>query len=247
VNRKQARGARKAVGVPGPRSYRVKYRKQARGARKAVGVPGPRSYRVKYDAAHVGSLAFTPEEVSTLLARVANVRDSAILELAVSTGIRREDLVAIRLEGLDLERGFLTFYESKKARTRTVPVDGRTLVTLRRYVETHRRGADASPWLFPGGRRDRRETERGLSASQHHLSGFAAWGILRKWTTAAGLPPRPFHALRATCYKLCKARGWSVEQASALIGDTVRTAAEVYVVATPGELKEAARERPILT
>lgn len=219
-------------------------RKQRRPRRQE---PGPRSYRAKFDAAHVGSLAFTPDEVGTLLGKVDNVRDSALLELAVSTGIRREDLVAIRLEGVDLERGFLTFYESKKRRTRPVPVDGRTLVTLRRYVETLPRGTDASPWLFPGGRRDRRETEKGLSASQHHLSGRAAWNVLRAWTDAAQLTARPFHALRATCYKLCKARGWSVEQAAALIGDTVRIAAEVYGVATPGELKEAARERPILT
>lgn len=220
-------------------------RKHGSKPRKALDPP-PRSYRARYDAAHVGSLALTPAEVSTLLDRVDNVRDSALLELAVSTGIRREDLVAVRLEGVDTERGFLTFYESKKRRTRPVPVDGRTLVTLRRYVESLPRGTDASPWLFPGGRRDRRETRLGLAASQHHLSGFAAWGILRRWLTVAGLKPRPFHALRATCYKLCKARGWSVEQAAALIGDSVRIASEVYGVATPAELREAARDHPIL-
>lgn len=221
--------------------------RKLRGRRKSPpGSPGPTTYRAKYDAAHVGALAFVPEEVERLLEKVDNVRDLALLELAVSTGIRREDLVGIRREGIDLERGFLTFYETKKRKTRTVPVDGRPLVTLRRYVDTLPRGSAASPWLFPGGRRDRREIQRGDPASAHHLSGFAAWTILRRWTTAAGLPNRPFHALRATCYKLCKARGWSVAQAAALIGDTVHTAEEVYGVATPGELKEAARDRPIL-
>ena len=154
----------------------------------------------------------------------------------------------MRIEGLDLAAGTLAFYESKKGRARTVPlglVDGRVAQTLRRYVASLPTDRRASPWLFPGGRRDRAETRRGIAASHHHLSGRAAWTVLRAWAAATDLPLRPFHALRATCYKLCKARGWTVEQAAAHIGDTVRVAGEVYGVATPSEIAEAARQRPI--
>jgi integrase/recombinase XerD len=184
------------------------------------------------DVRHAGSVALTPDEVRRLLAPIDRLEDRALLELAVTTGIRREDLVAIPLEGLDLDAGMLTFYESKKRRTRRLPLDGTALVTLRSYVRTLPKGGR---WLFPSPRLKGR-----------HETGRLAWNVLNRWLDVAGLPRRPFHALRATAYKLAKARGWSVEQAAALLGDTIRVAMEFYGVATPGELRETVRERPLL-
>jgi integrase len=154
------------------------------------------------------------------------------LELALSTGIRREDVCAIPLEGVDLIRGTVRFYESKKRRTREVPVQGKVLVTLRTYVRTLRKGEH---WLFPSPR-----------LSGKHQTGRFAWTIWNRWLDQAGLPRRPFHATRATAYKLAKARGWPVELASALLGDTIRVAQEFYGVATPAELLEIARAHPLL-
>ena len=184
------------------------------------------------DVRHAGSVALTPDEVRRLLAPIDRLEDRALLELAVTTGIRREDLVAIPLEGLDLDSGFLTFYESKKRRTRRLPLDATALVTLRSYVRTLPKGGR---WLFPSPR-----------LAGRHQTGRLAWNVLNRWLDAAGLPRRPFHALRATAYKLAKARGWSVEQAAALLGDTIRVAMEFYGVATPGELRETVRKRPLL-
>lgn len=205
--------------------------------------PAKNPYLTRYGAAHVGSLALTPSEVELLLAKVDNPRDAALLAVAISTGIRREDVVAIRLGDVDAERGEITFHESKKRRTRSVPIDGGGLRALRHYVHALPRGQE---WLFPGGHGNR-PGSRPKEGPGRHLSGFAAWLILQKWLDAAGIKRRPFHALRSTCYKLAKARGWTPEEAAALIGDTVRVAMEVYGVSTPGELKEAARGRPILT
>jgi integrase len=184
------------------------------------------------DVRHAGHLALTLDEVERLLAPVDRLEERALLELALTTGIRREDLAAIPLEGLDLDRGMLRFYESKKRRTREVPVAGRPLVTLRTYVRSLEKG---ERWLFPSPRRE-----------GQHQTGRFGWTILNRWLDVAGLPRRPFHALRATAYKLAKARGWSVELSAALLGDTVRVAMEFYGVATPGELLETARERPLI-
>jgi integrase len=177
-------------------------------------------------------VALTPDEVERLLRPIDRLEERVLLELALSTGIRREDVVAIPLEGLDLERGMVRFYESKKRRARSVPIQGPTLVTLRTYVRGLPKG---ERWLFPSPRR------RGK-----HQTGRFAWSILNRWLDETGLPRRPFHALRATAYKLAKARGWSVELAAALLGDTIRVAQEFYGVATPGELLETARDKPLL-
>ncbi len=181
---------------------------------------------------HAGQVALTPDEVEQLLRQVDRLEERALLELVLTTGLRREDVVSVPLEGLDVERGTLRFYESKKRRTREVPVQGRTLITVRTYVRTLPKG---ERWLFPSPRR-----------SGRHQTGRFAWTILNRWLDVAGLPRRPFHALRATAYKLAKARGWSVELAAALLGDTIRTAQEFYGVATPGELLQVARDKPLL-
>lgn len=181
---------------------------------------------------HAGTLALTPDELEAVLMPIDRLEERALLELAASTGIRREDICGIPLEGLDLARGMVRFYESKKRRTREIPVQGRALVTLRTYARTLEKG---ERWLFPSPRR-----------AKQHQTGRFAWTIWNRWLDRAGLPRRPFHAIRATAYKLAKQRGWSVELAAALLGDTIRVAQEFYGVATPGELLETARVHPLL-
>jgi len=68
----------------------------------------------------------------------------------------------------------------------------------------------------------------------------------QKYLTAAGVESKPFHALRATCIKLCQQRGWSVEQAAKLLGDTIRVVQEHYTTPSNEELKQVAREKPII-
>lgn len=179
-----------------------------------------------------GEYALTAAELGRLLEAVDRLDDLALLQLAAVTGIRREDVVAVPLEGLNLARGDLTFYESKKGRTRTVPIDPGVVVTLRRYVRTLPR---RSKFLFPARHED-----------APHLSGRSAHRIFNRWLLVAGLAPRPFHALRGTAYKLARARGWTVEQGAALIGDSVGVAMLYYGATTVGELSELVRARPLL-
>ena len=181
---------------------------------------------------HAGLVALTPEEVERVLEPVDVLEERALLELALTTGIRREDLVSIPLEGVDLDRGAVRFFEHKKGRNREVPVQGRALVDLRTHVRKLDRG---ERWLFPSPRK-----------SGAHQTGRFAWNIWNKWLRRAGLDQRPFHATRATAYKLAKAKGWPVELAAAILGDTVRVAEAYYGTPTPGELAQIARERPLL-
>ena len=186
-------------------------------------------------AEHSGQFALTLSEVQILLEAVTDVRDSALLTLAIGSGIRREDLVAVKLADFEPERSVLRFYESKKRKVRTVILDPKATVALQRWLGY--RGRE-SQWIFPSDYR--------FSNPRGHLSGRAAYNILQRWLAHVGLPGRPFHSLRATCYKLAKARGWSIELAAAQLGDTVRVAQEFYGVATPGEISQAMKDRPLL-
>ena len=83
-----------------------------------------------------GRDALTEDEVRLLLKHTKIFRDRTLLSLAISTGIRREDLVAIRMEGVDTETGVVSFHESKKGRTWRAVVSGEALEWLRMYVNS---------------------------------------------------------------------------------------------------------------
>lgn len=181
---------------------------------------------------HSGEVALTPDELRRLLEPIDRIEEQALLELGATTGIRREDIVAIPFEGVDLDARRVKFYEAKKRRTRTVPIDPKVAKTLAQYVRTLPKG---ERWLFPSPRR-----------KGEHQTGRFAWTILNRWLDRAGLPRPPFHALRGTAYKLAKSKGWPVSLAAAILGDTTRVAEAFYGTPTPGELDELMRQRPLL-
>jgi integrase len=192
-------------------------------------------YRERFGVDRIGELALTPEEIRGLLDRVDVLSEKALLELAATTGIRREDLCAIPLANVNLDTGSVRFFESKKHREREVYLPPNTRVTIRTYVRTLPRG---TVFLFP--------SPLSTRSKRKPLSGRYAYDVFHRWLAVSGISPRPFHALRATAYKLAKARGWSVEQAAGLIGDTVQVAMEVYGRTTPGELRQLVEEKPLL-
>jgi len=178
-----------------------------------------------------GEYALTEDDVKALLERCAYPEDKALFTLGINGGIRREDIVSIPLSGIDLEGGWVTFYEQKKKRTWKVPIGPATKVALEAHIHT----MPKSRWLFPS-----------PYDPSKHLSGRAAYDRLQKWLARAGLKSRPFHALRSTCVKLCQKRGWTVEQTMRLVGDTWRVISEHYATPTAQEMETVAKERALI-
>ncbi|WP_412026915.1 tyrosine-type recombinase/integrase [Deinococcus yunweiensis] len=89
------------------------------------------------------------EEIVAMFASVKSdkrhaARNTAILYLLLSTGLRAGELVSLTLSNIDWDTGLLTV--SGKTGVGTVPVDRRTLQLLRRYI-THSRKANI-PQVF---------------------------------------------------------------------------------------------------
>jgi integrase len=185
------------------------------------------SERKKYRS---GEKTLTPSQVEKLIEHITDLEDMALIQLALSTGIRREDIVKIKSRDIDLNRNTVTFYEHKKRRTRTIPLQGRCVNTLAMWLKINR-----SPYLFPS-----------RHSGKKHMSGKTAYNIFNRCLKRAGLEKRPFHALRATTVKLCQKAGWSPEQTAEFIGDRVTTIQLHYSVPTPEEMKELAEQKPIL-
>ncbi|TAL08227.1 MAG: integrase [Chloroflexota bacterium] len=88
----------------------------------------------------------------------AGRRDEAIIRVFMDTGIRRGELLGLRVADVDLDAGLLTV-TGKGSRTRHVPVGATTIRTVDRYIRARARRADAeSPWLWLGRKGQLRET-----------------------------------------------------------------------------------------
>jgi integrase/recombinase XerD len=67
------------------------------------------------------------------LADPIGIRDRAILETLYSTGIRRMELIRLKLTHLDSERGVVAIREGKGRKDRVVPIGQRALDWISRY------------------------------------------------------------------------------------------------------------------
>ena len=77
------------------------------------------------------------EDVETLLSRPEgkySLRDSAILEIFYSSGLRVSELVNIRIRDINFEAGFITIM-GKGSKERVVPVNEYTLGTIKKYID----------------------------------------------------------------------------------------------------------------
>jgi len=142
---------------------------------------GPKLGRVLPDVLSYG-------EIETILdtaasydpAANANVdRDVAMLETLYGAGLRISELIGLRVRDLSLDEGLLSVH-GKGEKHRLVPLGGRAVRVLRRYLR---------------GRRS--ELDRGLSGGavflNHHgrpLSRMGAWKIVRKHVHNAGIDRR---------------------------------------------------------
>ncbi len=68
------------------------------------------------------------------LSEPQGVRDRAILEVLYSTGIRRSELVGLKLTDLDSERGTLLVREGKGRKDRMVPIGSRASEWVDKYI-----------------------------------------------------------------------------------------------------------------
>jgi len=83
------------------------------------------------------------EEVAAVLAipdtrDPLGIRDRAILETLYATGARRSEMVKLDLADLDAEGGTLHIRQGKGGKSRVVPIGGRALDWLGRYLQTTR-------------------------------------------------------------------------------------------------------------
>jgi integrase/recombinase XerD len=87
------------------------------------------------------------ERVMTLceIEEPVGLRDRAILEVLYSTGMRRLEVVRLKLYDLSLDRGLLLVNQGKGSKDRYVPIGARAIAWLEKYVRESRPQLAAEP------------------------------------------------------------------------------------------------------
>ncbi len=119
--------------------------------RLALAVPRPK-------AESTLPAVLAPVEVAQILAAPVNLKHRALLMLLYSSGLRVSELVRLRPEDVDAERGLLRVRRGKGAKDRYTLLAERALDV----VEMYRAAIPSETWLFPGAREGRHLTSRSV-------------------------------------------------------------------------------------
>ena len=168
-------------------------------------------------------LVLTLDEVEALLAAPqaatpAGLRDRAMLSLLYATGLRVSELVALPVEAVRLDAGFLVA-RGKGNKERVVPVGTRAREALGAYLSS------ARPALLRGGTsRALFVTRRGRGFSRQ---GF--WKLLGRYARLAGVQKRVSpHKLRHSFATHLVERGADLRSVQAMLGHADLATTQIY-------------------
>ncbi len=198
----------------------------------------------------------TQEEAERILNKtdvetLVGIRDRAILETLYSTGVRRMELVKVRLYDFDPDRGTLTILHGKGRSQRVVPIGERAIAWVEKYLHEVRPRFAVEP-------------DGGYVFLTHFGLPFSACGLaelVRKYIEAAGVEKKgSVHLFRHTMATLMLEGGADVRFVQAMLGHSklettmiythvsIRKLKEVHAMAHPARLKrelkvDATKER----
>jgi len=172
-------------------------------------------------------LAF--EEVDRLLAAPKptterGARDRAMLEVLYATGLRVSELVDLKLDGINVEVGFVRCF-GKGGKERLVPLGASAAEAVADYLKT-RRVKKPTNHLF-------------LNSRGGKLSRMGFWKILRFYGMLAGIKKRLTpHVLRHSFATHLLERGADLRAVQTMLGHSSISTTEIYTHVMRERLKE---------
>ncbi len=157
------------------------------------------------------------------------IRDRAILEMLYSTGMRRVEIVALRLFDVDQKNGLMAIRQGKGKRDRIVPVGERALFWLGRYLTEVRptvvRHGDESIVFLTGA---------GSAFTPNHLSWLTRTYVRSAETGKTGA----CHIFRHTMATLMLEGGADIRYIQAMLGHVRLDTTQIYTHVSIRMLKQ---------
>jgi integrase len=153
--------------------------------------------------------------------RLKGKRDRALLALLLACGLRRHEVVALRLEHLEQREGHWAIVDlkGKAGHVRTVPVPDWVMEELRLWLNAAE---------IDRGKIFRRVTKMGRILGEG-MTEKAVWHIVKDSAKVIGVEKLAPHDLRRSCARLCHAAGGELEQIQFLLGHVSVQTTERYL------------------
>ena len=161
-----------------------------------------------------------PAEVDALIAALRRWRDRAMVEAMVLGGLRRCEVLGLRLEDLRPGDRRVFVAEGKGGHQRLVPISARFFRTVSTYFERERPSGTRTERVFvvlKGPRRGQPLADDGLDE------------IMRAARRRAGLAHASCHELRHTCFTRLREAGMALEAVQAQAGHRSIETTRLYV------------------
>lgn len=174
------------------------------------------------------------EEVSVLLSQPSQdnfkgIRDKAMLELLYATGIRVSEIVALDLDNLDLDLGYLHLKDSQ-ANERVVPIGSFALKHLINYINNYRYEVLKSE----------NELALFLNFNGRRLTRQGFWKIIKQYTKESNIDKKITpHTLRHSFAVHLLQNGADIKTVQEMLGHSdISTTQMYYFVTDNKELKD---------
>jgi integrase/recombinase XerD len=162
----------------------------------------------------------SPGEVDALMGALRTRRDRAMVEAMVLGGLRRCEVLGLRLEDINAGERRVFVAEGKGGRQRIVPISGRFFAALGDYLDDERPRTAATDRVFvvlKGPNRGKALSPAGLDE------------ILDGARARAGLTRATCHQLRHTCFTRLREAGMALEAIQAQAGHTSIESTRIYL------------------
>jgi integrase/recombinase XerD len=163
---------------------------------------------------------------STLANNPLFMRDSAMLELMYSSGLRVSEVVSLKINDIDFENGFLRV-SGKGSKERIVPINRRALMKIKHYISEIRPKFSKnrqSPHLFL--------TSRGMSMTRQRF-----WQSLKRYGSLIGLDLSP-HTLRHSFATHLLEGGADLRSVQKMLGHSDISTTQIYTKVTTDRIKK---------
>ncbi|MCX5781367.1 MAG: site-specific tyrosine recombinase XerD [Elusimicrobia bacterium] len=190
----------------------------------------PTSYIVppKIPSKLPGQLSF--DEVNNLLNAIngtkeRDIRNRAMVELLYATGLRVSELVNLKIENVDMERGYLKV-KGKGNKERIVPIAQKSILSIKRYLETRNNEFADNSDLF-------------LSRLGKKISRIEFWRQLKNYAAKAGISKKITpHLLRHSFATHLLLGGADLRFVQEMLGHSSITTTQIYTHVDREHLKE---------
>ena len=162
----------------------------------------------------------TPDEVDALTASLRTHRDQAMVAAMVLGGLRRCEVLGLRLGDLRVAERRVFIAEGKGGHQRLIPISARFFTELSSYLDAERPAGTATDHVFVVLKGPR----RGLP-----LSAYGLDEILDGARARAGLGHATCHELRHTCLTRLREAGMALEAVQAQAGHASIESTRIYL------------------